>query len=490
MKRSFKILALLLCLALLIGGAAVSSGAADIDPNAVVDTEGSRITRISAVVNGDTETSRGVCWATKTRTESVVLVSENEDLSGAKAFTGGDVVLFMGYYMHKVVVNGLRAGKTYYYTVGDKSTRSPVCSFTTDPGRGEPIDFLVYADVQASNEENFERAARVVNAVYDLYPDIDFTTSMGDYVNDCTNEEWDYYFEKFAFIDRHTTNAPVAGNHDGNLRWNWFDSMFNLGAAEGSDTITGVYYSFDYGDAHFAVLNTNDMYPMSYQQQNWLKNDMNRTDAKWKIVLLHRSIYSAGKHTNKPDSSIMRNVLVPIIDELGIDLVIGGHEHCYVRTYPVTGDGVMPETTYVTELRDGVETVFAVDPKGTVHVMPSTAGTKRYLINENTMRYIVDASAKMESTRDKGGVAAYVSIDGDDLVFNAYLVDDETCTPALYDTFGIRKTAGGAANEDWEDLPTDFESNNENNVMNFLKQIIWVLAHYLFKVLPGVLFGK
>ncbi|MBQ6164668.1 MAG: metallophosphoesterase family protein [Clostridia bacterium] len=490
MKRSFKILALLLCLALLIGGAAVSSGAADIDPNAVVDTEGSRITRISAVVNGDTETSRGVCWATKTRTESVVLVSENEDLSGAKAFTGGDVVLFMGYYMHKVVVNGLRAGKTYYYTVGDKSTRSPVCSFTTDPGRGEPIDFLVYADVQASNEENFERAARVVNAVYDLYPDIDFTTSMGDYVNDCTNEEWDYYFEKFAFIDRHTTNAPVAGNHDGNLRWNWFDSMFNLGAAEGSDTITGVYYSFDYGDAHFAVLNTNDMYPMSYQQQNWLKNDMNATNAKWKIVMLHRSIYSAGKHTNKPDSSIMRNVLVPIIDELGIDLVIGGHEHCYVRTYPVTGDGVMPETTYVTELYNGEETTFAVDPAGSIHVMPSTAGTKRYLINENTMQYIVDASAKMESTRDKGGVAAHVEINGDYLVFKTYLVDDETYTPELYDVFGIKKTTDGAANEDWEDLPTDFESNNENNVLNFLKQIIWMLFHYLFKVLPGVIVGN
>ena len=120
--------------------------------------------------------------------------------------------------------------------------------------------------------------------------------------------------------------------------------------------------------------------------------------------------------------------------------------------------------------------------------LPSTAGTKRYAINENTMQYIVDASVKMESTRDKGGVAACVSIDGDDLVFTAYLVGDETYTAELYDVFGIRKTAEGKANEDWEELPTDFESNNENNVINFLRQIVWVLFHYLFKVLPGAVF--
>ncbi len=489
MKRTgFKFLALLLCAVLLIGGGVLASGAGAVDPNAATDTQGAEITRISVVVNGDTENSRGVSWATKARTDSIVLVSENADMSGAKAFTEGDVVLFLGYYMHKVVVSGLEAGKTYYYTVGDKSTRCTVCSFTTNPGRGEPVSFLVYADVQASNAENFEKGAKVVKAVYDLYPDIDFTTSMGDYVNDCTNEEWDYYFDKFSFIDRNTTNAPVAGNHDGNLRWNWFDSMFNLGAAEGSDTITGVYYSFDYGDAHFAVLNTNDMYPMSQQQQNWLQNDMNASGAKWKILMLHRSIYSAGKHTNKPDSSIMRNVLVPLIDELGIDLVIGGHEHCYVRTYPVTGDGVMPETSYVTEMYHGEETTFALDPQGAIHVMPSTAGTKRYAINENTMPYIVNASAKIESTRDQGGVAAHVEIDGDYLVFKAYLVDDETYTAALYDQFAVKKTSDGGANENWENLPTDFDSNNKTNIFNLIRQVLWVLWHYISQVLPGALF--
>ncbi len=477
MKKSVRrVLALLLTAALLFGCCWSASAA-------TVDTEG-KLTRIASVMNGDTETSRGISWATEEKTDSIVLVSENEDMSGAVEYTGS-ATIFNGYYMHKVVVDHLEAGKTYYYTVGDSALRSRVCSFTTDPGRGNAISFLAFADVQASSRENFQQAASVVKAGYELFPDVDFSVNLGDYVNDCTNDEWNWYFEEFAFLNDSVSMAPVAGNHEGNLKWFWFDSMFNIGKAEGSASTTGCYYSFDYGDAHIAVLNTNDMYPMSEQQINWLKNDMNATDATWKIVMLHRSLYSAGKHTNKPDSAIMRNMLLPVIDELDIDLVLGGHEHMYLRTYPVSGEGNVDEDcTYITELVDGVETTFAVDPAGTVHVMPSTAGTKRYEVNDNALDYITDAAAKIDTTRDKGGIVTNISIDGGKLVYQAYLVDDDTGEVTLYDSFGIQKSTTGAVNEGWEDLPTDAESNLAANIRNLFWKLLWLVQFYLTEVLP------
>ena len=40
---------------------------------------------------------------------------------------------------------------------------------------------------------------------------------------------------------------------------------------------------------------------------------MNSSDAQWKIILMHRACYSAGKNINKPDTVIMRKRLLPII---------------------------------------------------------------------------------------------------------------------------------------------------------------------------------
>lgn len=157
----------------------------------------------------------------------------------------------------------------------------------------------------------------------------------------------------------------------------------------------------------------------------------------------------------------------------------------YLRTYPVSGEGNVDEDcTYITELVDGVETTFAVDPAGTVHVMPSTAGTKRYEVNDNALDYITDAAAKIDTTRDKGGIVTNISIDGGKLVYQAYLVDDDTGEVTLYDSFGIQKSTTGAVNEGWEDLPTDAESNLAANIRNLFWKLLWLVQFYLTEVLP------
>ena len=102
--------------------------------------------------------------------------------------------------------------------------------------------------------------------------------------------------------------------------------MFNLDAGEGElNGVNGVYYSYDYGNVHFTVLNSNDMYPMTEAQRNWIYNDITASDAHWKVLLLHRAAYSAGKNINKPDTLIMRETILEIVDDTGVDLVLSGH---------------------------------------------------------------------------------------------------------------------------------------------------------------------
>lgn len=440
--------------------------------------------RISVTINGDAETSRGFCWYTSEKAGTDLQIAPvTENLDKAEIISGYSYYA-MERYAHKVVADGLEPGTKYAYRVGDaqEGEWSDIGYFTTADTAEDEANFIVFADVQASNEENFKMAADVLKQAVNVMPEYEFTVGLGDFVNDCTNEEWDSYFRNFAFTNMNTTLVPVAGNHEGNLQWFKFNNMFNIGAVEGSNTMTGCYYSFDWGDAHFAVLNTNDMYPMS----NWLRNDMNASDAQWKVVLMHRALFSAGKNINKPDTLIMREHLLPVIDELGIDVVFAGHDHMYFRTESVKNNQVV-EVDTVTERYKGEEIIFDLNPAGTTHILPSTSGTKRYSVNEDAIEPILDCGALVRDTED-GGVFATVSLDREHFVYKAYMVDDKTKETSLIDTYAIKKTEREAPAEDYENLPTDSQTHFTENIKNLIKQLVGVLLTYLLKLLPQMIF--
>ncbi len=443
------------------------------------------VKRIACTMVEDGASGRGFSWYTYEDGASDLQIMKTEDFDGD--FTGamnysGSTAKFREQYFHKVYVNTLEAGTSYTYRVGDKAKNlwGDTCTFTTDDGDSS-FSFIVSADVQASSDENFREASATLKGAVATAPDAGFIALLGDYVNDNTNEEWDWFFSNFAFMNNHYTHVPIAGNHDGNITNKFNTNVFkHTFAVDESDNLSleGVYYSFDYGNAHIAVLNTNDMYPMTQAQRNWLINDMKTSDATWKFIFMHRALYSAGKHFNKPDTIMMRNILLPLIDELDIDMVYAGHDHMYLRTTQVYGDATVENVEYVTETVNGEEITFAVKPEGTVYILPSTAGTKRYGVNADASNPATRVAAKIFSTRDDelGGCFTVTEIDGGKLTYKAYLVDDETKEIRLVDTYGIVKDEGGKAEE--SDLDQSLMATIVNYPANFAKAIIDMLKSY------------
>lgn len=473
-----KTISVILACLMLTGGAAVASAADNTVKNS------------SCTMYGDGETGRGFCWFTTGKAGTDLQLIKTDDFDGsfanAKSYSGTQN-LYRKQYSHQVAVTDLLPGTSYTYRVGDAAANvwSDAKSFVTDNG-DEAFKFITIADVQASSNENFAHAALTLKGALSVMPDAEFTVNLGDYVNDNTNDEWDWYFSNFAFANDILTQVPVAGNHDGNItnkfNTNCFKNTFCLDQSK-NESIEGVYYSFDYGNAHFAVLNTNDMYPMSQAQRNWLINDMSASDAQWKIILAHRSFYSAGKNINKPDTIIMRNVLLPIIDQLDIDMVYAGHDHMYLRTNQVKGDALVEGTTYVDEIYNGEKVTFAVNPEGTVYTLPSTAGTKRYTVNEDAIPPILDVAAVAETTRDRGGCFCTTEINGGKLIYKAYIVDDETQEISLIDSYAIMKTEPGKSTE--SNLPDGLAITFAMYFVNFFTAIFGMLKSYF-----GMLINK
>ena len=112
------------------------------------------------------------------------------------------------------------------------------------------------------------------------------------------------------------------GNHDDPSQR--FYERFNM---EGKR-----YYNFRKKDVEFFVLDSTYMAP---PQVSWLREELKRSDAKWKVSYFHHPIYSSGeRHGSELDLQVM---IEPLFLENGVDVVFSGHEHFYERLRPQKG---------------------------------------------------------------------------------------------------------------------------------------------------------
>lgn len=457
-----KLLCILLCVSLLVSTGLISAFAA---------SAGFEVTRITCSINGDSKTQRGFCWYTAQETGSEVKIFANGvNVTDSLSISYSDVKEWDGNYVHKATVSGLSAGTTYTYLVGNGSVWGTKGTFSTDNGDSK-VEFISIADVQASSLENFEKASLVLDAAFNTMPNAEFVVNLGDFTNDSTNEEWDAYFTAFERHNTAATIVPIAGNHDGLGVWNWFNNIFNLDTSESVQTLNGTNYSFDYGNAHFAVLNTNDLVSISDSQLKWLRNDMNSSAADWKIVFMHKSPYSLGKDGKWPDAIYLQDSLTKVLDECNVDMVMSGHDHQYLRTKSLKNNKVVD------------------DGEGTVYVLDGTAGTKRYEVREfaaNTYMKVdfIDALTiqkngygnywngtdyKSTDPANVGGSYSTISIDGGELTLNAYVLTDETKTVKKIDTMTLTKETGKGE--------ATYEGDNTTSTLDYALNVVPTILH-------------
>ena len=498
MKKNFlKVLSLVLCATMLVSCFAFSVSADEA-------ATGAEPTRVSVVFNGDASTQRGITWYTDSNTTSVVEITDETGAPLNVQIDYENIFMWEGKYVHKALVSGLEAGKTYLYRVGDGRTFSEIGTFVTDNGDSK-TDFIAIADVQAGNQENFNRGARVVEQAFKTMPTAEFMANLGDFTDDSTNEEWDYNDNAFGKINMSTTLAPVSGNHDGLGVENWFNNMFNLDTSESVQTKDGVNYSFDYGNIHFAVLNTNDVLAISIPQLTWLENDMKSTDKDWKIVLMHKSPYSLGKDAKWPDALYLQKSLTRVIDECDVDLVLSGHDHQYLRTKPLTGNRVDEEN-------------------GAIYILSGTAGAKRYEVRPFLADHFlktdwIDALTIQRSGGNywdgedwdqqnpdyEGGIFNTFSVDGGTLTVKSYVVSDYTTDEegniidvneepkvTLHDEFTLTKETGKNKITFTGDNTTTEAEYNLMLVPSFLGLASYAIIEWLPKFLimvPSLLYS-
>jgi len=156
------------------------------------------------------------------------------------------------------------------------------------------------------------------------------------------------FFAPYADLIRQLVLWPCLGNHDfaAAAGQPWRDAFHTpANNPAGSEN----YYSFDVGNAHIVVLNSNERTVPGSLQYTFLDHDLASTSARWKLVFFHHTIYSSG--TTHGSNLVIRANLVPLFDAHAVDMVLMGHEHNYERTLPLRANQVVAPgagTVYVT----------------------------------------------------------------------------------------------------------------------------------------------
>ena len=229
---------------------------------------------------------------------------------------------------HEVTITGLSPSSTIYYAVGNASgqlmTPSSEHYFRTSPATGDTPTIKAWILGDAGKATENQRNVR--DAFYNFYGNqpLDMIVLVGDNAYDSgTDDEYqDAMFENM-YEDRliNTVVWPTFGNHDGESSYSpdqagpYYD-IFTAptnGEAGGVSSGTESYYSYDYGNLHVIILNSDDedRDPGS-PQLLWLEQDLMNCTLDWKIVLFHHPPYTKADSDTDHHESDMREFFNPL----------------------------------------------------------------------------------------------------------------------------------------------------------------------------------
>ena len=317
---------------------------------------------------------------------------------------------------HTAEISGLEPLRAYTYQVGDASRGwwSPKGLIKMPLAGNQDTTFLSFSDMQSQTPHQYARAWGKLSAkALSLFPNALFAVGAGDNVDNAANlHQWTWFLDAGQQALRQLPLMSATGNHED--KGDALRQVFPFGGVPAQNSETGTYYSFDAQNIHIAVLNTNDLdrnNRLAAAQVNWLRKDLKASKADWNIVLLHKALYSNGSHIGDKDVAALRGQLAPLFAQLGVDAVIGGHDHVYLRT----------------------------EVQGVQYVIAGTSGVKYY--NAKSAEE-TDALLPLKEKITKaamGPVFAAWQAKGDTLTYTAYLMDEKTGALREIDSFQLQK---------------------------------------------------
>jgi len=311
-----------------------------------------------------------------------------------------------GKNQHKATVKGLKPGQSYQYVVSSDGTNWSATYDFKVPAATGAWKFAVIADPQLTtgnvdSNSRYPATGTTTAAGWAetmgilMTKGISLIASGGDQVDASGGNETEYnnFFAPEGL--RTLPLAPVSGNHDNHLNFNYHYNVPNTNTEfDGTGaTEKGRNYFYLYNNILFVVLDTAP-YPSTSiaTAQPYVNRFAATIDAAktahagkydWLIVQHHKSTASVANHI--ADTDIQRYVeagFEKVMSDKGVDFVLAGHDHVYARSWPLAGrdNGYVSVPDKSTTSQD-THTVTAIPGKPIYLTFTTASGLKYYQVS-------------------------------------------------------------------------------------------------------------
>ncbi len=251
--------------------------------------------------------------------------------------------------LHSYELTGLESGRNYYYQVRWLEGQTDTAQFKITPASDTAtVRILAYGDSRSDPAVH----ERIVNRALEYKPEIALHT--GDLVADGKILFlWEpEFFTPAADLLKQVPIYPVLGNHE--RESGHYYQFFPLHKQQH-------YWSTDYGMVHLIGLNTGVATDKESEQYKWLEADLAASaDKQWIIVNLHYPLFHC--HPIRPVYEF-RYQWQPLFEKYGVNLVLSGHDHYYLRNHPIghSGSG-QTSVTHITTAGGGAP-LYEIEPQ-------------------------------------------------------------------------------------------------------------------------------
>lgn len=238
-------------------------------------------------------------------------------------------------YISKVSITDLKENTQYFYRVYAGSSISSTYKFKTHSASATKANFLFGTDIHAAGGSYTPtRPNSMINNIRTNVRNLNLLVLTGDQVDrGGYKEHWDSYYKGMT-VYNDLMVAAIPGNHEyyhtsgGEYVSPEFFNQFHNNPQNGpAEKLNSTYY-FKYGNILFIMLDTIKK-DYTTEQKTWFKTVVENNPAQWIIVGTHSNAITGGSYQS--DSRWMMTNWAPLFEEYQVDLVIGGHEHVYIR---------------------------------------------------------------------------------------------------------------------------------------------------------------
>jgi predicted phosphodiesterase len=220
-------------------------------------------------------------------------------------------------FVHKVRLSGLMPDSVYHYKVNQDGPATDDARFRTAVKKGTAFRFAFMADCRTNTHIHNKIAQQILKAkpAFSIYG--------GDISSDASYESFksEFFTKSELALDARVPFFLAVGNHEG-----WGINTMAFSTAPRSLSNSQAYYSFDYGDMHVLILNTQLPCTPESAQYAFAASDLASTNRTWKIVVYHKPAYCAGGHGENAEMITMtKNIFEPN----HVSAVLNGHSHFY-----------------------------------------------------------------------------------------------------------------------------------------------------------------